>query len=284
MDAAGAATVWLRAEALSFGHAGRAPLGQAVHLALHPGALLCLLGPNGAGKTTLLRTLLGLLPARAGRIWLDGRPLAALRPVERARLLAYVPQAAGALLPLPVEDVVLMGRTAHLRPLRDPAPADRRAAAAALERLQIGPLAGRRFDELSGGERQLVLLARALAQQARVLLLDEPCAGLDPGHQVRLLQALRDLACDGHALLFTSHLPEHALALQAQALLLADGRLDGPAPAATLLAGPRLSALYGTPMEVAWLRDGPAAGQPVCVPLWPGARPLPPAPMPGADG
>jgi iron complex transport system ATP-binding protein len=166
-----------------------------------------------------------------------------------------------------VFDIVLMGRSAHLRFLADPARTDIDAARAAMERLQIGHLAERRYDTLSGGERQLTLLARALAQAAPVVVLDEPCASLDPGHQVEVLAALRALARQGQAVVMSTHLPEHALALQAQALLLDRRGVVGPADAECLLVSEVLSALYDTPIEAGVLGQGAAAGRRVFVPL-----------------
>jgi iron complex transport system ATP-binding protein len=228
---------------------------------------MVLLGPNGCGKTTLLRCVLGLARPLAGSAQVQGRDVQALAAAQRARLLAYVPQAAAAAFPFSVFDVVMMGRNVHLRFMADPDEADRAAVRMALERLQIGHLGTRRFDALSGGERQLTLLARALAQDAPLIVLDEPCASLDLGHQVEVLAALRALIADGRTVLMSSHLPEHALALDAQVLLIAGGRHHGPAPAAKAFTSAALSTLYGTPIEAATLSHGSAAGRRVFVAL-----------------
>ena len=140
------------------------------------GEIVCLLGPNGTGKTTLLRCLLGLNAPKGGCVTLDGQNLSALRPRARARRMAYVPQSSGLAFPYEVREVVLMGRVAHMAPGAAHNAADRRAVAEALERLEIGHLERRKFQELSGGERQMVLVARALAQQSDLLVMDEPTA------------------------------------------------------------------------------------------------------------
>jgi iron complex transport system ATP-binding protein len=233
------------------------------------GVPLSLLGPNGTGKTTLLRCLLGLERPQAGRVAVQGQDLAALSSAEAARLVAYVPQTSATAFAFRVRDIVLMGRTPHLGFMAGPAAADHRAAEDAMARLGIAHLADRAFDELSGGERQLVLVARALAQGAKLLVLDEPCASLDLANQMRIIAVLRGLAAAGYAILLTTHLPDHAFLLGGEAALLKEGRLLGPAPPAELLTAPTLEALYGTPIEVVALSEGRAKGQVLCVPVMP---------------
>ena len=257
----------LRVEGLHFAHAGAPPLLEDVSFELGGGTTVCLLGPNGSGKTTLLRCVLGLETPAAGRVLIDGEDIATMKPARRALSMAYVPQSSAAVFPFTVFYVVLMGRSAHLRFMTDPDADDRRAVREALARLQILHLESRLYHQLSGGERQLVLLARALAQQSRLLVMDEPCAALDLGHQVQVLQAMRSLAADGYAILLSTHLPEQAFALQAQVAMLVQRRLRGPAPAAELLTAAELSRLYGTPVDLVHVSCGPARGQQVCVPV-----------------
>jgi len=257
----------LDARDLRFAYPGGRTLLDGVTLGVAPGEALCLLGPNGTGKTTLLRCLLGLETVRGGSIRVDGSDLASLSPVEAARRMAYVPQNTGAAFPFQVFDVVLMGRTPHLRFLASPTDEDRHRCQEALARLGIAHLARRLYHELSGGERQMVLLARALAQGAPILIMDEPCAGLDLGNQVQLLRTIRDLAGAGYSIVLTTHLPDHAFALGGPVALLKDGRLQGPAATETLLTPDRLAALYDTPVEViaATMADGRV--RTLCVPV-----------------
>lgn len=255
----------LHAEGLRFAYPGGRPLLDDVSFDLAASEILCLLGPNGTGKTTLLRCLLGLERLHAGRVAVQGRDLAGLGPAETARLMAYVPQETAAVFPFLARDVVLMGRNPHLGFMAGPTETDHRAAQDALARLGIAHLGSRRFHELSGGERQMVLVARALAQGSRVLVMDEPCSGLDLGNQVRILGVIRDLARDGYAVLLTSHLPDHAFQLGGLAALLKDGRMQGPAPADDLLDATLLGALYDTPIAVIQAGDG----RRVCVPAMP---------------
>ena len=235
----------LAAHALAFGFARR-EVGRDVDFALARGETLAILGANGAGKTTLLRTLLGLLAPRGGRVDVDGVPLATLSDSARARRIAYVPQQDAPAYAFSVEESVAMGRAAHLRAFDRPGRADRDAVRAALAALGIGSLAARRVTELSGGERQLVMIARALAQQAPVLLLDEPTANLDFGHRARVLAELDRMRDAGMTIVFATHEPEHALAHADRALLLADGRplaLDAPERA---LTAANIERLYAT--------------------------------------
>ena len=257
----------LEVERLHFAHPGAPPLLEEVSFELRRGSTVCLLGPNGSGKTTLLRCVLGLETLAAGCVRVDGQDIAGMSPARRARHMAYVPQGSAGAFTFTVFDVVLMGRSAHLRFMADPGAADRAAARDALARLQILHLESRLYNQLSGGERQLVLLARALAQQAQWLVMDEPCTGLDLGHQVQVLQAMRSLAADGYGILLSTHLPEHAFALEAEVALLAQRRLRGPAPAGELLTAAELSRLYETPVDLLCLPSGPARGQHVCVPV-----------------
>jgi len=181
--------------------------------------------------------------------------------------MAYVPQDTNAVFAFLAFDVVLMGRSPHLRFMASPTDEDRRLTRAAMLRLDIAHLAERPFLELSGGERQLVLVARALAQGSTILVMDEPCAGLDLANQLRIIRIIRALAEDGYSVLFTTHLPDHAFAVGGKVAMLKDGRLKGPAAPETLLDAEALGTLYGTPIEVIRITQGLAEGQYLCVPV-----------------
>lgn len=234
----------LEARSLSIGH-GRRALGAPLDLDLRAGEILCLLGPNGCGKTTLFRTLLGLLPALGGQVMLDGNPLDTTHRAARARLVGYVPQAAPMMFAYRVLDLVAMGRAAHLGLLSTPTRGDLTIAHACLEQLGIAALATRTVTTLSGGERQLVLVARALAQQPRLLVMDEPTASLDFGNQLRILDVAKALAHTGISILVSTHQPQHALQIADRIALMAAGSLQAVGPAAQVASASQLAALYG---------------------------------------
>ncbi|HVO87119.1 MAG TPA: ABC transporter ATP-binding protein [Casimicrobiaceae bacterium] len=240
----------LRATDLVFGFAQRR-VGADVSFALAPGETLAVLGGNGAGKTTLLRTLLGLLRPLGGQVTLDGIDVSGMPESERALRAAYVPQSHGPVFGYTVEQMVLMGRAAHLAPLARPGRADHRVANEALERLGIASLARRRVNELSGGERQLALLARALAQQAPVMILDEPTASLDFGNRVRVLQELDRLRAAGLTIVFSTHEPDQARAHADRALLLGHGRPLALDTVERALTPESIMQLFGVPVRIA---------------------------------
>lgn len=240
----------LEAQELAMGYRHRA-VGTDIDLALGAGEVLCLLGPNGGGKTTLFRTLLGILPPLAGTVRVADRALADWSRQALATRLAYVPQSHAGLFAFSVEEVVLMGRTARLARFSTPSAHDRGVARDCLARLGVGHLAERVYTEISGGERQLALIARALAQEARILILDEPTASLDFGNQLRVLKEIDALKRQGLSILMSTHQPEHALRVADRIALLKAGRIVGQGPRA-LATADALADLYGAdPADVA---------------------------------
>jgi iron complex transport system ATP-binding protein len=245
----------LAVQSLAFGFPGRT-IGRDVSFSLEAGEVVCVLGPNGGGKTTLFRTLLGLLPAHAGTITIDSAPFQSLSRTEVARRVGYVPQGHAGYFAYTVREFVLMGRTAHLGIFSSPAKRDGMVAERALESLGIAHLADKPVTEISGGERQLALVARALAQEPKLLVLDEPTASLDFGNQVRVLQRISALAASGISILFSSHDPDHAFLCARRALLLAEGRvLEIGAPRAVIRPD-TLQRLYGVSVQVMPLPGG----------------------------
>jgi len=240
--------VILEARDLGFGYPGR-PVGRGATLAVAAGEVLVLLGPNGGGKSTLFRTLLGLLLAQGGEVRLAGRSLASLGRREVARLAGYVPQASPGYFPFTVFDTVLMGRTSRLGPFSTPSRRDRAVAERVIEELGIAALAGEPYTRISGGQRQMVLIARALAQEPRLLVLDEPTASLDYGNQLRVLERVRSLAGLGMAVLLSTHDPNHALLLADRVALVHGGRVTGPKPAADIVTPETLWTLYNVQVD-----------------------------------
>lgn len=224
-------------------------VGSGIGVSIQEGDSLALLGPNGGGKTTLLKTLLGLLPPRSGEVTLGDKPLAAFPVRERAKLIGYVPQVHTGTFAFPVETVVLMGRTAHGSLFSKPSEHDREVAGKMLERLGVAHLSQRPYTEISGGERQLVLLARALAQEPRFVVLDEPTASLDFGNQGKVMDEIERLTEAGLGVLFTTHDPNHALRVAKRACLMRAGRIVAEGETRNVVTRDNLEALYGAPVQ-----------------------------------
>jgi len=256
----------LAASNLAYGYADR-KVGSGVTLELAAGEVLCLLGPNGSGKTTLFRTLLGLLPAQGGEVLLDGCDVQTLTRAAIARQVSYVPQAHGAFFPYTVREVVLMGRTAHMGLFAAPSARDYAAAVAAINRMGLQHLADVAYTRISGGERQLVLIARALAQDARMVVMDEPTANLDFGNQVRVLERIRALADEGIGVLLSTHDPDHAFLCADRVAMLYQGELVACGTPAEEITAQRLKQLYGIDVAITALALADARIRNVCLPL-----------------
>ena len=245
----------LAVEDLSYGYPGRT-VGRDIGFAVGTGEVLCVLGRNGEGKSTLFRTILGLLPPHAGVVQVDGEPISGWSPRRRAQAFGYVPQNSGGAFPFTIADLVLMGRTAHRGVFAAPSGADRRAAEEAIAALGIEHLAQREWLRVSGGERQLALVARALAQEPLILVLDEPTASLDFGNQVRVLDAVRSLAeRRGLSVLVSTHHPEQAFACADRVAVLAGGALLQIGAPADVITRETLRACYSVDVVVLPVAD-----------------------------
>lgn len=235
------------------------------------GCLYTVLGPNGSGKSTLMKVLLGVLPATSGAALLDGRPTKAWSRRELARTVGVVPQAETIAFPLKVREMVAMGRYPHLGPLGSEREADRLAISRALEQCDVFDLSERDVMTLSGGELQRVRIARALAQEPRALVLDEPTASLDIRHEMAILELLRAFADTGMTVLVVTHGLDLAARFADRMLLLAQGRVAAEGVPADVLRSDVLEAVYRWPIAV---QDDPTTGTPRVTPLRP-RSPLP---------
>ena len=241
----------LSVSGLSFGYNGWA--GDAVSdlsLSIPDGAITAILGPNGSGKTTLLRLLLGVLRPRQGAIRVADQPQDSYSRRELSQLIGLVSQDEHIPFDFSILEYVLLGRAPYLGPLATPGEADTRLALDALCAAGLEGMHARPLPNLSGGERQLVVLARALAQQPRILLLDEPTAHLDLGNQARLLDIIRDLAAGGKTVVLTTHDPNLAAAVAGTAVLMRSGQVLDAGPVASVLTAKNLSATYDVPVRV----------------------------------
>jgi iron complex transport system ATP-binding protein len=235
----------IHVEGLTVAYRGR-PALRDVNLQVDAGERVALIGPNGAGKSTLLRAIAGLVAPTVGTVELDGTPIGSLDRLAIARRLAVVPQVAVLPFSTTVDEVVALGRLPHEHPIRGMRPGDRAAVAAAIEQVGVGHLMGRDARELSLGERQLVLLAMAVAQDAPVLVLDEPTVHLDLRHQVEVMELLGDLnARQGTTILAVLHDLGLAAHFFPRLVLLDGGRVVGDGPASEVLAPDRIREVFG---------------------------------------
>ena len=255
-------TMLLEAREVTFGYSSKHQVLTDVSLAVERGEVVSLLGPNGCGKTTLLKLLLGILSPMSGEVLIDGAPIRKISPKQIARRIAYVPQIHDGSFPYQVMDVVLMGRIPHKSLFTKYSRLDREISESMLERLGIAHLKLKPYTAISGGERQLTLIARAMAQGADAFIMDEPTTGLDYGNQMRLLDRIGHLASEGYTVITSTHYPDHALWHESRVVILKAGALVADGPAAVLLSDDALSKLYGTPISVVQLAGGPRC----CIP------------------
>ncbi len=239
----------LELENVSCGYGGNAVL-ENLSFSVARGEIVCVLGANGVGKTTLYRTLLNILPPVDGRITLDGRDIRAMRRDMLARRIAYVPQSHRSVHPYTVLDVVTMGRTAHVSLFRSPSNSEEALAWDAMYLLGIHHLAMRRFSEISGGERQLCYIARALAQNADILLMDEPTANLDLGRQAMILSRIRALSGMGKAVVYSTHTPDDAFSCGHAVVSLLGGKRFYTGRPGDVLTEALLLEMYGVNVDI----------------------------------
>lgn len=239
---------------LHAGHDDKALL-KGISFKMQAGESISLLGPNGCGKTTLLRSILGLHPINTGQILLKNQCFQSMKPKLKAQCMAYVPQIQQSAFGHPVKEVVLMGRSSHHTLFSNYTNTDHDIAQAALERVGIADLAERPFTLLSGGQKQLTLIARALTQQAPIFVMDEPVNGLDFGNQIKLLELIKALVSEGLTVIQTTHYPDHALLASSRVLLMNHGRVFADGPPEEMLNSENMQQLYGINTELAHFKN-----------------------------
>lgn len=239
----------LAVQGLGFGYPSKA-VGRNASFALEAGEVLCLLGPNGSGKTTLFKTILGLLPPQGGTVSLAEQDIASWSHRQIAQVMGYVPQAHVAYFPFTVIETVLMGRTAHMNLFASPSRHDLAVAEQALATLGISHLRDVIYTRTSGGERQLALIARALAQEPRILVMDEPTASLDFGNQMLVLDQIRTLAKTGIGIILSTHDPDHAFLCANRVAMLHEGTLVRLGSPDETITSESLKLLYGIDVNV----------------------------------
>jgi iron complex transport system ATP-binding protein len=227
------------------------------------GEFLSILGPNGVGKSTLFRCVLGLLSGYTGQVLVDGVDARSFSVREAARHIAYIPQSSHPVFNYSVFDIVLMGRTSGLSTFRSPGRKDTEQCLWALEKIGISHLRDRCFHRLSGGEQQLVLIARALVQNAPILMLDEPTANLDFGNQLLVLEQARSLAREGYTVIQTTHHPEQSYMFSDRILAIQKGRVLTEGKPSDVLTEETIRSLYGVDVDVVSLNNDNVR---ICVP------------------
>lgn len=254
-------SVVLSAENLHFDY-GKREILQGISLELKEGAIVSLLGPNGTGKSTLIKLLLGLLAPKIGNIELYGKNLAKYGVKERAKTVAYVPQSSSVAFAFSALDVVLMGRISRQSWFSNPNQKDKEIALSSMKRLGVAHLANRPYPTMSGGEKQLTLIARALAGEAKILIMDEPVSGLDYGNQLRLLETIVSLSNEGYSFLKSTHFPEHAMIIGGETVAIKGGAVIGEGKSTEVITDALIDILYGAKVEI----KNTECGYPVCVP------------------
>lgn len=252
----------IKVEHLDFSYSGR-PVLQDVSFSMEHGEFLSVLGPNGVGKSTLFRCLLGLLAPSRGTVLLEGRPVGTIVPRQRAQMIAYIPQSHNPVFNFTVKDMVLMGVSARLGVFSSPGREQELLVENILEQLGIAHLAACGYASISGGERQLTLLARALAQQARILVMDEPTANLDFGNRIRVMKVIRSLVEQGYGVIQSTHDPEQAYQYSDRVLALYQGRVLALGRPCDVIQSSVMSKLYNEDILVHSLLDDSMR---VCIP------------------
>lgn len=234
---------------LSFQYSNRKVLKN-ISFAANSGDLLCVLGPNGVGKSTLFKCILGLLHRYEGEILVEEKDIKKISKKQMAREIAYIPQSHFPTFNFTVINTVLMGMTAQLGMVSSPKLKDEEEVMSILEDLGIAHLAYRGYGEVSGGERQLVLIARAMAQKAKVLVMDEPTANLDYGNQVRVMEKVKDLARKGYTIILSTHNPDHALLYGNKVMVIFDGQVIKYGNPNSELSSELFEKIYGVKVHI----------------------------------
>lgn len=256
--------VMYAARDLEFTWDGKRMIFADVTFDMHPGEIFCILGPNGTGKSTLLRCLVDLLDPRSGTVQIEGTNIREMSRQDIAKKVAFVPQGYDVAFSYTILEYVLMGRAPYISAFGSPTDEDARIAIEAIQEVGIMHLIDKAINEISGGEHQMALIARALAQQPRILLLDEPTSHLDFGNQMQILNLIERLRERGIAIIMTSHFPDHAFIISDLVGIMRDGAFSLIGPADEIITSESLRETYHVDVKVEFIS---VAGRKVCIPM-----------------
>ncbi len=228
------------------------------------GRFICVIGKNGAGKTTLFRTILGGLKGYSGNIFINGKELSAYNEKDLAKQIAYIPQSYSPAYNFSVLDMVLMGVTPTLGFFQQPTKKHRERAVDALSRVGLSEFTDKSFGNISGGEKQMALIARAIAQDAKIIVMDEPCSNLDYGNSIRVMKLCRQLAQSGYLIVQSTHNPQHVFSYADEVMVLQDGKISIKGPPDQHLNEETLRAVYDVDLKLYKLEE---LNHQVCVPI-----------------
>lgn len=237
-----------------------------ISFSLKNGEVLCVLGANGSGKTTLFRALMRFLPLFCGTISIDGKQVSSLPLNEFAQKVSYIPQSHIPTFSYTVLELAMMGRASHIQPFSAPGTQDRELTLQILEKLGIAHLQKKYYTQISGGERRLALIARALCQQATFIVMDEPSSDLDYANQQLVLNTIHTLKREGYGIILSTHAMEYPFSVADYALLLKDGHCLSCGPPALALNAQTLTKAFGVPMEVVEVKDSSGKLRKLCLP------------------
>lgn len=250
-----------------FGGYGNGDILKGISCSADYGDVLCLLGPNGCGKTTLFRIILGSLPVSNGKIKIAGKNISDFTTKALANMIAYIPQYHSPVFAYTVLDMVIMGRASHFSAFETPKEPDQEAAFAALEKVNALPLANRKYTSLSGGQRQLVLIARAICQSAKIFIMDEPAANLDYANHQLLMEVISGLANQGYCIIMSTHSPEHPFSVGNKVLLMKSGKVMGFGSPKEIITSEALQSVYDIEMDVITTYDRYGRERTICLPV-----------------
>jgi len=252
----------LEVKNLTYSYSGTRPILNNVSLKVEKGQLVTILGPNGAGKSTLLNCAAGLLKPQSGEVLLDGKAISKLTPKQVAKKIAYVPQVSAPIYDYSVRDYISMGRAPHLGMLFSPGKEDYKLVDEAIEMMGIGGFAHKSFAGISGGERQMACITRAIVQQTELILFDEPTSALDYGNQMKIMRVVDKLSKQGYAIMMTTHNPDQPILLGGSVVLVSsEGKLI-MGPVNDIMQENLLSSIYNTPLSLTYIEK---VGRIACV-------------------